>query len=52
MPEQPSLTELESALDHISASPTNGGKLEMISAAPLLASASSWKRRRSMKHKD
>ena len=36
MPEHPSLTDLESALDHILASPADGGKLEMISARPAV----------------
>ena len=36
MPEHPSLAELESALDHILASPSDGGKLEMISARPAV----------------
>ena len=36
MPEHPSLTDLESALNHILASPADGGKLEMISARPAV----------------
>ena len=36
MAEHPSLTELESALGHILASPSDGGKLEMISARPAV----------------
>ena len=36
MPEHPSLSELETALDHILASPTDGGKLELISARPAV----------------
>ena len=36
MPEHPSLSDLESALDHILASPPDGGKLEMIAARPAV----------------
>ena len=36
MPEHPSLADLESALDHILASPSSGGKLEMIAARPAV----------------
>ena len=34
MPEHPTLQELESAIDHIQSSPTDKGRLEMISARP------------------
>lgn len=36
MPEHPSLADLESALDHILASPSDGGNLEMIAARPAV----------------
>lgn len=36
MPEHPSLADLEAVLDHILASPSDGGKLEMISARPAV----------------